>query len=81
MIGKSSARGLFDVQSESREVAKSEQRTCGSAVRSNVEFVTRPGLCDGELVILSVGRLPAVLQVHPQLIVARVGDAVEVGET
>ena len=55
--------------------------TSGSTVSAYVELVARPRLCDGELVVLSVGSLPVVSQVNAQLVVGRVGHLMEVGQT
>lgn len=55
--------------------------TCCSTIFSYVEFIACPWLCDLKLVVLSVGRFPVILQVHSQLIMVRVCDLMEVGET
>lgn len=55
--------------------------TCCSAVRSYVEFIACSGLCNRKLVVLSVGRFPFVPQVHSQLVMSRICDFMEVGET
>lgn len=55
--------------------------TCCSTIRSYVEFIACPWLCNHKLVVLCVGRHPVILQVHSQLIVVRVCDLMEVGET
>lgn len=55
--------------------------TCCSTIRSNVDFIACSWLCDRQLVVLSVGRFPAVPHVHSQLIMSRICDFMEVGET
>lgn len=55
--------------------------TCRAAVSSHVHLVAAAGLRDGELVVLSVDRLALVAQVHAELVLARRGDLVQVGET
>lgn len=44
--------------------------TCCAAEPSYVDLVAATGFCDRELVILSIGRLPVVPQVHTQLVLA-----------
>lgn len=55
--------------------------TCGSTIRSYIDFIARSWLRDCKLVILSVGRFTVVPQVHSQLIMTRRCDLMEVGET
>lgn len=55
--------------------------TCCSTICSYVDFIACPWLCNCELVILRVGGLPVVPQVHSQLIMAWRCDFMEVGET
>ena len=55
--------------------------TSGSTVSAYVELVARARLCDGELVVLSVGSLPVVSQVNAQLVGGQVGHLMEVGQT
>lgn len=55
--------------------------TCCAAVRSYVELVACPRLCHRYLVVLGVGCLVFVPQVHSQLVMSRVCDFMEVWET
>ena len=54
--------------------------TCCAAVSSHMDFVPGPRFRDGELVVLSVGRLSLVSQVDSQLVLTSSCDLMQVGQ-
>lgn len=55
--------------------------TCSSTVSSYVDFVSGTRFRDGELVVLSVGRLSLISQVDSQLVLTSSSDLMQVGKT